>query len=295
MFENPEFTTTLSFDENSKTSSDRTPLEAEKPIFVLGDSMAMGWGVNDNETYSYWLERHLRIPVYNLGISSYGTVREISRGITHPQFDASRCVIIFYHPNDKEENDTFLINGALPAPTKARFEKLQSYQPKHASLSLVARKTFNYLKEYPYELFWFAGDWKWHIYKMIPLLRERTKNDGDKEPVEAASLRAEIQSSSHAEVFLKVLEAFPELRTKFVMVLGPNGFVDDLLDHSSRPRNLLPLKLNNTGYGAYYPLDTHFNSARHRNVAFSILEAFKRDRRFSKGCGIDVDDSHRAE
>jgi len=47
-------------------------------------------GGNDNETYSYWFERHLRIPVYNLGVSSYGTVREISRGIAHPQFEASR-------------------------------------------------------------------------------------------------------------------------------------------------------------------------------------------------------------
>ena len=46
-------------------------------ILVLGDSIAMGWGVNDYETFSYLLEKNLKMKVYNLGVSSYGTIREI--------------------------------------------------------------------------------------------------------------------------------------------------------------------------------------------------------------------------
>ena len=34
------------------------PNPEKRPIVVLGDSHAMGWGVNDNETFSYilWFE-----------------------------------------------------------------------------------------------------------------------------------------------------------------------------------------------------------------------------------------------
>ena len=37
----------------------------------------MGWGVNDDETFSHYLEKKLNKKVYNLAVSSYGTVREL--------------------------------------------------------------------------------------------------------------------------------------------------------------------------------------------------------------------------
>ena len=33
----------------------------------------MGWGVNDNETFSHILENKINKNVYNLAVSSYGT------------------------------------------------------------------------------------------------------------------------------------------------------------------------------------------------------------------------------
>ena len=39
----------------------------------------MGWGVNDDETFSALLEKNLNRNVYNLSVSSYGTKRELIR------------------------------------------------------------------------------------------------------------------------------------------------------------------------------------------------------------------------
>ena len=39
----------------------------------------MGWGVNDDETYSFNLQKLVKKKILNLGVASYGTVREIKR------------------------------------------------------------------------------------------------------------------------------------------------------------------------------------------------------------------------
>ena len=73
-------------------------------ILVLGDSIAMGWGVNDYETFSYLLEKNLKMKVYNLGVSSYGTIREIKKMKLSSFYENSKKIIIQYHPNDLSEN-----------------------------------------------------------------------------------------------------------------------------------------------------------------------------------------------
>ena len=39
----------------------------------------MGWGVNDDETFSSILEKKINRPVFNLAVSGYGTVRQLMR------------------------------------------------------------------------------------------------------------------------------------------------------------------------------------------------------------------------
>ena len=73
-----QISTSLTFDENGRYSNNYRDL-TKKSIVVLGDSHAMGWGVNDNETFSYLLESKINRPVYNLSISGFGTVRQLIR------------------------------------------------------------------------------------------------------------------------------------------------------------------------------------------------------------------------
>ena len=75
---NAEFDTTLNFTKNGRLMP-KIKNKNTKPIIVLGDSHAMGWGVNDNKTFSYVLQNLSKTPVHNLGVASYGTVREVIR------------------------------------------------------------------------------------------------------------------------------------------------------------------------------------------------------------------------
>ena len=81
----------------------------------------MGWGVNDDETFSHHLEKKINKNVYNLAVSSYGTVREIKRLKMSPYYEKSKDIIIQYHPNDLGENKELDVNKIY---SKEDFDKI---------------------------------------------------------------------------------------------------------------------------------------------------------------------------
>ena len=82
VFSNPEFSTKLTFSQDGRTWDNRSKLEGQKPVFVLGDSLSMGWGVNDDETFSHIMEKTLSVPFYNLSVSSAQTQTNDSPELT---------------------------------------------------------------------------------------------------------------------------------------------------------------------------------------------------------------------
>ena len=104
-FSNPEFKTTLNFTKFYRNHFiENSEIDKKNPIIVIGDSIAMGWGVNDNETFSFHLQELSKRKVYNMGVSSYGTVREIKRLKLSPFYEDADTIIVQYHPNDLDEN-----------------------------------------------------------------------------------------------------------------------------------------------------------------------------------------------
>jgi lysophospholipase L1-like esterase len=103
-FDEPEFTTRPHFTDQGRFTG---PKPAGTGIAVIGDSHAMGWGVNDLQTFSAWLQRLSGRPVYNLGVASYGTVRELRRLEKSGIADKVDTVIIQYCNNDYNENTRF--------------------------------------------------------------------------------------------------------------------------------------------------------------------------------------------
>lgn len=103
-FRNPEFDTTLHFDETGRHRTPTPSFRSESGIVVLGDSMAMGWGVNDHETFANIIQEELQIPVYNLAVSSYGTVRELVRLQQSDLITAVDTILLQYSANDITEN-----------------------------------------------------------------------------------------------------------------------------------------------------------------------------------------------
>ena len=108
-FNNLEFKTSLTFDENGRYSNNYRDL-TKKSVVVLGDSHAMGWGVNDDETFSYLLESEINRPVYNLSISGFGTVRQLVRLKNSKLLEDTDTILIQYCFNDFGENLDFNIN-----------------------------------------------------------------------------------------------------------------------------------------------------------------------------------------
>jgi hypothetical protein len=82
-------------------------------IVILGDSFALGWGVNQEETFAKLLEENTKLKTLNTSVPSYGTVREM---LMLRRVDVSnlKCLIIQYCADDYDENMRFYMNGNCP-------------------------------------------------------------------------------------------------------------------------------------------------------------------------------------
>jgi hypothetical protein len=109
-FANREFDTTLSINSFGLRDSEEALVAPE--IIVLGDSFAMGWGVESSECFESILESTLGRSTLNAAISSYGTAREM---VLLQKLDrtALRYVIVQYCSNDHDENVAYVKNWRL--------------------------------------------------------------------------------------------------------------------------------------------------------------------------------------
>src|SRR4029450_6667436 len=96
-------------------------------IIVLGDSHAMGWGVEQGETLSHVLARKCGLKVLNAAVSSYGTAREMML-LNRLGTSRLRYLIIQYADNDLPENRAFLEHGGrLPITRRADYQRIVEY------------------------------------------------------------------------------------------------------------------------------------------------------------------------
>jgi lysophospholipase L1-like esterase len=114
-FSNVEFSTVVRTN-RAGLRDDEASLRAPE-IVVLGDSYAMGWGVQQEEAFPQVLERRLQRKVLNAGIASYGTAREIE--ILKRIGVVPKMLILQYCPNDLDENRHYVANGYRLSPSPA--------------------------------------------------------------------------------------------------------------------------------------------------------------------------------
>ena len=138
-FSNPEFKTNLKFDNFKRIHTESYNDDLGQFIVVIGDSIAMGWGVNNHETFSFLLEKQLKKKVYNLGVSSYGTVREIKRLKKSPYYLNSKTIIVQYHTNDLGENKNLKIENNY---SKKKFDEIYENQSLKKNNIKFIMKTF---------------------------------------------------------------------------------------------------------------------------------------------------------
>src|SRR5215831_11818654 len=75
-------------------------------VIVIGDSHAMGWGVDQNQSFPRVLGQKTGLKVLNAAVSSYATVREM-RMLDRLDASHMKVLVIQYADNDQPENRAF--------------------------------------------------------------------------------------------------------------------------------------------------------------------------------------------
>src|SRR5437762_5813156 len=95
---------------NSKGLRDEEASLHAPDVIVIGDSHAMGWGVDQEDAIPQRIARITGLRVLNAAVSSYGTAREM---MMLDRLDTSRLrvLIVQYSDNDVMENRAFHNGG----------------------------------------------------------------------------------------------------------------------------------------------------------------------------------------
>lgn len=102
---------------------------AQPDIVVVGDSYAMGWGVQQDESFPEVVERRTGRRVLNTAVSSYGTVREMLM-LDRVDLRAATTLIVQYCSNDFTENEEFERNGNRHVPSSREAWLRAAVQPR---------------------------------------------------------------------------------------------------------------------------------------------------------------------
>jgi lysophospholipase L1-like esterase len=241
---------------------DETALDGPE-IVVLGDSIAMGWGVAQDETFAALLARETGRRVLNAAVSSYGTARELR---LLERIDRRRLdwLIIQYNANDAGENRVFGAQGNRQiARSREKFDD--------TSRRYQARRAY-YPGKYARE----------SLRLLIRDVRERVAPRRPRGP--APTIDEDV------EAFVNVLRHagtldWERVRLVIVEITGENApatLVPALrarLADPSLPAGLRGARLLDVGarLGAehFHVLDDHPNARGHRVIAEATLEAMR--------------------
>jgi len=238
-------------------------------IIVTGDSVAMGWGVDQEETYAQRIEKKLGMVVLNAAVSSYGTAREMMM-LSRVQTDRLRYLIVQYSGNDYGENEQFYRdNNVLHTMTEEEYNRYTDL--------------YNRSKDY------FVG--KYLLMKIKKRIREfkPTNEAGAAAPVDTDEIGLFLNALMYGPVNLQDVQII-------AFVINGRNPVDNIdftrgLKERITQQDLPPFIKNmivlDTGtiikQHHFYVLDDHPNRAGHAVIAAAIIEAIEKSQRQSSG------------
>jgi hypothetical protein len=283
-FNNIEFSTMLTFSSEGRASNTEKSPVSGHVLLLVGDSLTMGWGVNDDETFAHLIASNATAAVFNLGVASYGTARELYSARLHPRFADANCIIIQYSENDLSENYTFVRDGTLPEPTRARFQELLNHKPGNATFLDIVVKTYEYMLRCR-SAFFSSMLGLQSCPSSLTLLDDAGEKIRASRTGEPASQHGGVPQTptsppeargsniDHANMFINTLNAFPELNTLTIFVIGPDDFIDELALQKTR-ENLFPIRTE-TVLSDAYTIDGHLNKNGHKKIATKIVETLR--------------------
>ena len=229
-------------------------------VIVLGDSHAMGWGVEQEEALPQVLARKSGRRVLNAAISSYGTAREMA---LLDRLDASRLrvLVVQYSDNDLPENRTFRENGNhLPIASEAQYR--------------------NIVRHYASQRSYYPGKYVCRLFLKVFRLEEPEPDQLRMDPVtpsEEAELFVDVlKHASRAaldHVQLVVLEVNEQIRPARPFIAA----LDAVRRRDANPafiRELIALDVATLlTPDDFYKLDDHMNARGHEKVAAALVGA----------------------
>ena len=233
-------------------------------IIVLGDSFAMGWGVEQDEAFPQVLERLTGARVLDAAISSFGTVREL-RMLSRLDRSNLKALVIQYCDNDFRENLSFMTSG-----NRLGIMPREEFQAR--SDKAMARR------------YWF-GRYLNRLRKSVShILARRIKglagaaSGPDSEPTDRQEAEAFVNALAHGPVDLSgvpvfVLELLP-------FAAGDDGFAARLEELATRGAAAgLDLRVLRTAGlfepGDTYLLDDHLRASGQAKVAALLARELK--------------------
>jgi hypothetical protein len=236
-------------------------------VIVLGDSHAMGWGVEGSEAFPSLLERACGRKVLNAAISSYGTARQM-RLLHSLDRRSVRWVIVQYSDNDERENFEFKDRNNRLVPMSAE---------NYAGLQRLVERNRTYR----------PGK---HFFRFILFLSNRLLNRAGAAHSAGAEAAADaappsIRQDDDVTVFLHALAAAPDLPAdvRFI-VFEINGrsrndgaFGKALGTQLATTTQRWPITVldvaGGLGFDQFLPLDDHMSAQGHRTVSIRIASA----------------------
>ncbi len=243
-FSNLEFDTTTSFDEFGRLMPKLA--NRSNAIALVGDSFAMGWGVEDEQTYAAVLQAKLDRQVYNLSVSSYGTYRELLRLQLSGLHEEVDTVIIQYCDNDLGENSA--LDDVAERDDQATFSKIND-----------AGKTAVNPASFVLEGLQFAL-----IHPLNAVRKRLFWRDGPK------------NFDNHYDALIQVLQHFEYLEEKNVVVIYNNSMGQPFRNYPAGQDSSLPnLHLLDIQIPAadHFPLDGHLNVDGHKSMGAALADA----------------------
>jgi lysophospholipase L1-like esterase len=232
-------------------------------IVVVGDSVAMGWGVAQEETFPALIARATGRRVLNAAVSSYGTVREMR---LLERIDRRRLawLIVQYNANDTGENRLFQQRGNRHLPSgHERFEEIR--------LRYEAKRAYH-----PGKYAWQAVRRLWRSIEDTVAPRQPRGPAPTPDEEADAFLNALLHAGTidFERVRLVIVEVTGEGAPATLVAMLPPRLARPGLPAGIRTARLVDIGAR-LGPDAFHVLDDHPNAQGHRLIAEAVLAALR--------------------
>ncbi|WP_069472153.1 SGNH/GDSL hydrolase family protein [Candidatus Marithrix sp. Canyon 246] len=244
-------------------------------IVVQGDSVTLGHGVKDNETFSAVLEDMLRkkginAEVINIGVSGFGTAEELIQFENVAKKYNPNLIILAYFQNDDKNNHVSKLYEVKDAKLE---RKLETFQPGiYLRDRISAIPFYNFLSQNSHLLTFFRNYFSSYILRQLK--EQIPENVKSKKSNEEASLLTQLLLNKYIEnvtksgtnlILLDIVDKrFQTDFPKKQLVLNEHT---KIVETSSK---FISAKEN--GIKLYYDVDSHPIAAGHKLIAKILTE-----------------------